>query len=347
MGEPTPFSERLPLGKLPPEHLMRLLAAVAPADPRVVVGPRFGEDAAVLDFGDRYLVAKTDPITFATDEIGWYAVHVNANDVATTGARPRWFMATLLLPEGQADLAMAETIFDQMHAACQEIGAGLVGGHTEVTYDLSRPIVIGVMLGEVARERLVTTAGAQVGDAVVLTKGVAVEATSIIAREKRQALITETGLDASFLDRCAAFLHDPGISVVRDAQIATETAPVHAMHDPTEGGLATGLWELAQAAHVGLEIEAQAVPLFPETARLCAAFGLDPWGVIGSGSLLLTAAPADAERIVAALHQAGIGAAIIGQVVPPEQGLLVHQGDSTRPLPRFQRDEIARLFETP
>src|SRR5512139_1257066 len=151
----TPF----PLGKLPADMLARLLAQVRPVDPRVLVGPGIGLDAAVIDMGDRLLVAKSDPITFATDSIGWYAVQVNANDIATTGAAPRWFLATILLPASRADEALAQEILGQIHRACTNIGVRLVGEHTEITYELDRPIVVGTMLGEVTHERLVTSSG--------------------------------------------------------------------------------------------------------------------------------------------------------------------------------------------
>ncbi|UCC65859.1 MAG: hypothetical protein JSV36_22485, partial [Anaerolineae bacterium] len=225
----------MPLGKLPHEQLAHLLERYATDDPHLLVGPGLGEDATVIDlghdFGDRLLVAKTDPITFASDEIGWYAVNVNANDVACMGATPRWFLATLLLPEGRTDDALVERIFGQIGRACAALGISLAGGHTEITYGLDRPIVVGHMLGEVARDRLVTTSGAQVGDVLLLTKGIAVEATAIIAREKAEELAGR--FSAGFLARCQSFLRDPGISVVRDAQAALAAGRVHAMHDPT------------------------------------------------------------------------------------------------------------------
>src|SRR5918999_3384366 len=173
--------------------------------------------------GDRYLVATTDPITFATDELGWYAVHVNANDLAVRGARPRWFLATLLLPGGATDDAGVATLFDQLAAACAELGVALVGGHTEVTHGLDRAIVVGTMLGEVAKDKLVTTGGAQVGDAVILTKGVPLEGAAIIAREK-ESLLRELGVRPAVIARAKAFLRTPGISVLPEAEIACELA---------------------------------------------------------------------------------------------------------------------------
>jgi hydrogenase maturation factor len=337
-----------PLGKLPPEHLTRLLARHAPSDPRVVLGPGIGCDAAVIDVGapacgqaGRYLVAKTDPITFATDEIGWYAVHVNANDVACTGATPRWFLSTLLLPEGHTPPTLVDAIFDQIAAACQELDVTLVGGHTEITHGLDRPIVVGCMLGEVAPDRLVRPDGARPGDEILITKGIAVEGTVIIAREVNGL----SGLNKGFLERCRGFLHDPGISVVREANVATKAGKVHAMHDPTEGGLATGLLEMAAAANVGLEVKESAIPILPETQALCARVGLDPLGLIASGALLLAVPPGDANAILSALEKTNIAATSIGQVVEREQGIILQSAAGPRPLPHFARDEIARLFE--
>jgi len=317
--------------------LLADLLGTLPGDPRVVVGPRPGEDAAVIDMGDHYLVAKTDPITFVSDTAGWYAVQVNANDIATTGAVPRWFMASILLPGGKADESMARAIFEQLRDACRALNVTVVGGHTEITYGLDRPIVTGVMLGEVAKDRLVTTGGAQPGDVVLLTKGVPVEGIAILAREQRAALAAT--FDAALLDRCANFLYEPGISVARDAQLATGVGGVTSMHDPTEGGLATALWELCDASGRGIRLNGTA-PILPEAA-LCTALGLDPWGVIASGALLFTARPDQLPAMQTAFDQAGINLFALGQVVE-SPGVMKPDGTA---LPRPARDEIARLYE--
>ncbi|MDW8029686.1 MAG: AIR synthase related protein, partial [Armatimonadota bacterium] len=192
--------------------LLRQLIADLPLSERVVVGPKIGEDAAVIDVGDRYLVVSTDPITFATDLIGWYAVHVNANDVATMGAKPLWFLATILLPEGQTDERLVNEIFDQMKEACNSLCVEIVGGHAEITPELTRPIVIGTMLGEVEKDKLVTSSGAQVGDLVLATKGVPIEGTAIIAREKESELKSK-GVPEKVIERAKQFLFEPSISV--------------------------------------------------------------------------------------------------------------------------------------
>jgi hydrogenase maturation factor len=337
------LDERLyPLGKLPAQQLSDLLARFAPTDPRVVLGPAVGRDAAVISFGDRLLVAKTDPITFATDEIGWYVVHVNANDIACMGAAPRWFLATLLLPGGQANATMVDTIFAQIAQASSEIGVEVVGGHTEITHGIDRPIVVGCMLGEVDVDGLVQPQHSQPGDAVLLSKGVAVEGTALLAREFGDSLVQ---LDRALVERSRRFLRDPGISVVRDAAIALRSGEVHTFHDPTEGGLATGLWELAEAAQVSLVINSSAIPIYPETSALCRALGLDALGLIASGSLLMTVAQADAARVINGLSREGIEATTIGHVVDGPAEVWLRSGPSQRPLRRFARDEIARLFD--
>jgi hydrogenase maturation factor len=333
----------LPVGKLRADTLRAVLEKHVPKDPRVVVGPRVGEDAAVIDLGDRYLIASADPVTFATDEVAWYALQVNANDVAVRGARPRWFLATLLLPPASTTDESVEALFAQLAEACAELDVALVGGHTEITHGLDRPIVAGTMLGEVDKERLVTTGGAQVGDAVIMTKGVPLEGAAIIARE-REAELLERGVRPAVIRKAKALLRSPGLSVLPEAQIACELATVHSMHDPTEGGIATALVELAEAAGVGLRIDADRIILLPEGVELCRAFGLDPLGTIASGALLMTLAPADAGIVIHALAREGIDCHYIGQVVPREQGVKLVQGAVERPMPVFAQDEITKLF---
>ena len=297
----------------------------------------------MLDMGDRYLVATTDPITFATDEMGWYALHVNANDLAVRGATPRWFMATVLLPEGKSHEEQVEQLFADVAEACAAVGVSLVGGHTEVTAGLPRPIVVGAMLGEVDKDKLVTTGGAEVGDTVLLTKGVPLEGAAIIARERGDEAIRR-GVAADVVERACGFLRSPGISVVAEARAACGAARVHAMHDPTEGGLATACWELAQAASVGLRIDRERVPVLPEGRRLCEVFGLDPLGTIASGSLLMAVGPGDADAVAGACRAAGIDCTAIGRVTAASDGVALVSGGHARPMPAFPQDEITRIF---
>ena len=335
---------RLPAGKLPPDALGTLLARLSDPDPQLLIPPAAGEDAAVLDVGGgRCLVLTTDPITFATDRIGWYAVHVNANDVATLGAAPRWFMAVLLLPLGQATTDLADTIFEDIRLTSSALGVSVIGGHTEVTSGIDRPLVIGQMIGEVERSRLVVKRSLEPGDVVLLTRGAAIEGTAILARERRQRL--EALVPAALLDRAARLLFDPGISIVPAARIAADLGVVRAMHDPTEGGIVGGLAELAGAADVGLDVEVRAIPVLPETRALCDALALDPLRLVASGALLAGVPSTHASRLLDAWSAAGIAATRVAVVTAPGQGAVLTDGAVRRPLVAPERDELARFFE--
>lgn len=281
---------KLPVGKLDPKLLESLFSGYKITDPTVIIGPKIGEDAAVIDLGDIYLVAKTDPITFATDEIGWYLVCVNSNDIATMGAKPRWLLVTALLPEGKTTETLVRDIFSQITSACKQFDITLCGGHTEITYGLDRPILIGQMLGQVGKDKLVTNSGAKLGDDILLTKGIAIEATSIIARERGDLLLGR-GYSRQYIEKARRYLREPGISVLKDAMIAVSIGGVHGMHDPTEGGLATGLWEMAKCSQLGMIIWYEKIYMFSESMDLCQEFGLDSLGVIASGALLIASEP--------------------------------------------------------
>ncbi|MGH2586371.1 MAG: AIR synthase family protein [Dehalococcoidia bacterium] len=332
----------LPLGKLPPSLLARLLGGVAPPDTSVVVPARPGVDAAAVAIGNRVLIATADPITFLADRIGWYAVNVNANDIAVMGGEPRWFLATLLLPEGIEEPAVS-AIFDDLNRACAELDVALIGGHTEVTYGIDRPIIAGTMLGEAAPGGVITSAGVEPDDRILLAGGIAIEGTAALATEARDELLA-AGVATPLLKHAAGLLYDPGISVVRAARVLRESVPVRAMHDATEGGLATALREMAEASGVGLTLDGESIPVLAETGSVCAALQLDPLGLLASGCLIAAVAPEDAGRAVAALRDAGIVAVAIGRA-SPEEGLWLVSDGERRPLPTFARDELAQWLE--
>ncbi|MBI4057064.1 MAG: hydrogenase expression/formation protein [Elusimicrobia bacterium] len=329
----------LPVGKLPSDILGRLLKKHKILDPSVVLGPGIGEDAAVLSFGNKLLVAKTDPITFTSEDIGWYTVAVNANDVVTRGARPRWFLCTALLPEGKTTPRLAEDIFRQIHRACRALRISSVGGHSEITSGLARPILVGFMLGEVLGKRPVTTSGVREGDCLILTKSIALEAASVIVRERGSEVTRKWG--AAFVRRCRNFIKE--LSVVPEALIATRMGGVHSMHDPTEGGLSTGIYEMAEASQVGFVIERENILIQREAQVLCGMYRLDPLGILSSGALLIACDPKMAFRIVRRIRKSGVSASVIGRAVPRRQGVLLREGGSAIPFPRFPRDEIACL----
>ena len=336
------MADFLPLGKLNPQLLRDFLTRHGVSDPRVLVGPQIGEDAAAVDLGDRYLLLASDPITFTPERIGWYAVQVNANNIAAMGGTPLYFLSTVLLPEQATTPEMAERIFADVAEACREIGCTPVGGHTEITSGVDKPILSGTMVGEVERDRLVTSSGAQKGDMLILTKGIAIEATAILAREKSDEIVGSLGAD--FLKKSVAFLEVPGLSVLPAARAACSVPGVHAMHDPTEGGIANALWELAEASEVGLIVSETEIPRYWESTELAKLFGIDLLGAIASGALLLTTEEKKTPAVLQSLKDAGVEANVIGRVTEREKGIKLLRGDRPVNLPRFDADELTRVL---
>ncbi len=333
----------LPVGKLPADILNKMLKTYISLDERVKVGPSIGEDAAAVDMGDRYLLLKTDPITFVAEDIGTYTVRINANDIATMGGKPLWLLTSILLPEKHTTNELVEEIFRQLSFACKEIGVSLCGGHTEITPGIDRVIIVGAMIGEIKKDGLITTSGAKTGDDILLTKAIAVEGTSVIARRKGKDL--EAVFGSGFVQRCKGFIERPGISILKEAELAVRYGDIHSMHDPTEGGLATGLLEIACAADVGLIVEEECIPVFPECQTLCRHYGLDPLGLIASGSLLIVINPRDTERVLEALNNNGVPTTKIGKILPKEHGLKIKKHNEVLELPVFGRDEITKIFD--
>ena len=336
----TRRSEHLSEGKIPPRVLREVLGRLgggAGLDP----GPASGEDAAVAAAGSEpRIVLAADPITFPSADPGWHAVIVNANDVAATGGDPRWFLSSILLPPG-ADAARAVQIADGIRTGCREVGAVPAGGHTEVTAAVRHEVVAGAMIGVAQPEHVKPSGGAREDDLLVITKGIAIEATAIIATELAEDVSRRFGPE--FQARSARFLRDPGISVVPEARIAARTPGVHAMHDVTEGGVATAVREMVEAAELGAIVEEAKIPHFDESARLMRHYGLDILGAIGSGALIAACSEAGTDSLLRHLGDAGTPGRVIGRFVPPAQGIVLDRGSSRRELPRFEADEITRL----
>ena len=332
--------ERLPEGKIPPRVLRELLDRLG-AGAGLEIGPAAGEDAAVAAAGSEpRLVLAADPITFPTADPGWHAVVVNANDVAATGGECRWFLSHVLLPPGTTADRIAE-VADGIRRGCEEVGAVAAGGHTEITAAVGREVVAGTMVGVATAERVKPTGGAREGDMLVVTKGVAIEATAIVAAERGDEVRRVFGAD--FQRRAAAFLTDPGISVVEEARIAAGMLEVHAMHDVTEGGIATAVREMADAADLGAVLAEAEIPRFYESKRLLSHFGLDILGAIGSGALLIACAEPETGELLDRLREAGTPGHVIGRFLRRSSGLQLARGSVRRDLPVFDADELTRL----
>lgn len=325
-------------GKLDASSLANLLKRYARSSDRsVVIGPGVGLDAAAVKVPAGTLVLASDPVTYATEQLGHYVVCVNANDIYVSGARPRWFLADILLPPGKARLATG--ILRQIHETCSKQGISLIGGHTEMTPDLPRPMVAGFMVGELLGRKLLSAAAVRSGDAIILTKGPAIEGTALIARERYKELTGK--FSAKLINRARRFLHSPGLSVGPEAIIAARCG-AHALHDPTEGGLLNGLWEIAQASRVSLHIDTDVIPIYPETEVVCRHFSLDPLGLLGSGALIIACPQRSAAKICRELDEADIPACKIGQARKARP--VVHFKDG-RTVSKSVADEILKVFE--
>ncbi|WP_034622476.1 AIR synthase family protein [Desulfovermiculus halophilus] len=333
--------DELQTGKIDSAVLDRLISKYTHPHPRIVLGPGIGEDAAVIDMGDRCLIAKTDPITHVTGEIGYYAVHINANDIAATGGTPVWFLATILMPE-QTRSDELEQVFAQISTSCKNLGVTFCGGHTEVTSGVNNPIVVGQMLGEVDKSRLKPTSGAKPGDDLIMTKWAAIEATSIMAIDCGAELTKRFSED--MIARARRYLYDPGISVIQDSRIVAGYPQVHALHDPTEGGIATGIHEMAYASKSGVEVWYDQIPISEETAALCGFYEIDPLGTFASGALLIASDPSVSDEVIDQLRAGGINAARIGRFTDPEAGIYMVKNGSREPLPHYNQDEISKIF---
>ena len=330
-------------GKLPAPLLQKLLSKIKHVDPRVILGPKLGEAAALIEFGNKILAAKTDPITFATDLIGWYLVQVNTNDLAVVGATPRWMLVTLLLPEGTNEEQIT-SIFNDLTKAAESQNIVLIGGHTEVTSGLNRSIAVGTLLGELDSKDIIMTAGIKDGDAIILTKGIAIEGTSLLCREAETELL-KLGVHPDIINTGKGMLFEPGISVRADAELARKTVKVNAMHDPTEGGIATGLQEMASASGLGLNIETSEIVIFEESKIVCDALELNPLGLISSGALLLATNSDNASKLISAFRENNIVANIIGTATKQHKDVNVLKDGVMSVMESFDRDELARYFD--
>ncbi len=332
--------EPLPAGKLP-SWLLRKVLPGSPRDPDILVGPGIGRDAAAIAVGERVIVAKNDPITFASEGGAAHLVEVNANDVACMGATPRWLLVTALLPYGFTPADVLNQ-FAELRETCRHRSVELIGGHTEIVPGLARPILVGMMLGDASPHELLRPGRAQPGDVLLLTRGLAIEGTALLARERAgelRELIGEEILGAS-----KRLIVDPGISVVAEAEIARRSGEVTALHDPTEGGLTSAVRELATVSGAGVEIDAEAVPILPETRAVAEALGIDPLGMLASGSLLIATRPEGVSRIVHDIEAAGIPVSVVGRLTDDPQEASLIFGGNRRPLPEFAVDEVARLL---
>ena len=328
---------KLPIGKIPIDLLKEVVFKnLGVQCEEVVLGPAAGFDGAVIDVGNKSLIVSMDPITGAMERIGWLAVNINANDIATFGVEPAFFSSCILLPEN-ADRQIVETICVQMDKAAKNLGMAIVGGHCEVTPGLTSPIVVGCTIGVTEKGSYVTAGGAKPRDKLILTKSAGIEGTAILASDREKQL--KKVLSSSALENAKKFFNQ--ISVVKEALLAFKTGGVNAMHDPTEGGVTGGIHEMADASDLGVKIFEEKILIQPETVNICEFFQIDPLQLISSGALFISAKPRFANKIIECLRQQDIHAFIIGEFTENlHERTMIRKDGNIQALPRPLSDHL-------
>ena len=326
----------LKIGKVPPEILRSVVYPhLGVMRKEVLVHSGFGEDCSIIDFGENVAVVSTDPITGANKNSGYLSVFVSCNDIAACGANPLGIMVTLLLPAG-SDEHMLKDLMEGIHNAANEIGVEVLGGHSEITDAVVKPIISVTALGIAKKNEYVTSSGAKSGDDVIVTKALGLEGTAILASDYEELLIKT--IPVELLHRAKSFIEK--IGAIEEGLVAAKVG-ASAMHDITEGGLLGAVYEVAEASGVGIKIIKDKLPILPETKAVCDFFQIDPLGLISSGSMLICTPKGN--EVLEALASRGIDAYIIGKVTEKEK-LLISENDCISILPP-ERDELYTAIE--
>jgi hydrogenase maturation factor len=328
------------MGKLPKEMLEKyVFPRVGSRRPEVLIGPSYGEDAAIISINDeKVLVVHSDPITAAYEHLGWLAVNIACNDIAVRGAEPRWILPVILLPENRQDLL--DEIMNEVDSAAKALGVMVVGGHTEYTSMLKRPVISMTAMGITYKKRYITTGGGKPGDSILITKTAGIEATAILARDFKE-LLFKKGASMSLIKKAQGFISK--VSVVREALILADLG-VHVMHDPTSGGILGGLYEIACASNVELRVMEEKIPIADETQIFCDLLGLNPLKILSSGSLLALVPKDKVEEAMKQLRKAHINSAVIGYVCNGCSCILTKRDGAIERIDEPIEDDLVNLW---
>ncbi len=327
--------------KVPNQYLKEIVFKyLGCSNNRILFGPGIGRDAAAIKLSNnKILIVKSDPITGTVKNIGRFAVIINANDIAVLGAQPLFFMSTILLPVNST-LADLEIICKDIDKAAKELNIAVIGGHSEITSGIKDPIICGSMLGETTSNKIVR-AESKPGDLLLMTKTAAIEGTAILAWEKEAYLNDKIG--KILLQNAKKFINS--LSILQEAQLASQIGKITAMHDPTEGGILNGVFEMCVAADVGAKIYEDYIPISEETKQICEVFNLDPLRLISSGTLLLSINPQSLDLILSTLNSQGIKTTCIGEI-QGEKIINLHKKDGTRERISDQnQDQLWKVFK--
>ena len=324
------------IGKVPENVLKRaVFKQIRHRRDEVLLHPGVGEDcSAVAVEPDEALVFSTDPITGADKGMGTLAVHITANDLASAGAEPVGILTSIILPPRTREIKLRR-LMEEIEIACKSLSIEVMGGHTEVSDVVNRPVITVTGVGKVKRDKIVSTGGLQPGDDIVMTKWAGLEGTSIIASEQEEKL-KET-LPQELVEKAAGFIKY--ISVVPEAKIASEMG-VSAMHDITEGGVFGALWEMGAASDVGITADLMKIPIKQETIEVCEVFDINPYTLISSGSMLI--GTPHGNILVDELEANGIHAVVIGRATEGNDRIVIN-GDEKRFLEPAGADELYKI----
>jgi len=326
----------LKIGKVPPEILKSsVYPFLGKRRKDVLVHSGFGEDCSIIDYGENVAVVSTDPITGADKNSGYIGVYISTNDIAACGAKPIGIMVTLLLPAG-SDENMLKDIMEGIHKGANSLGIEVLGGHSEITDGVVKPIISVTAIGIARKDEYVTSSGAKPGDDVIITKALGLEGTAILAADYEKILKEKLGDE--LVSRAKNFIES--IGVVEEG-LAAARVGVTAMHDITEGGLLGAAYEVAEASGAGMVIFEEELPIYPETKAICDFFKINPLGLISSGSMLICTPKG--KEVVEALKSKGINATIVGKVTNDEK-ILMSEDKSSIIIP-LERDELYVAIE--
>lgn len=326
------------IGKVPENVLKRaVFKQIRHRRPEVLLRPGVGEDCCAVEAAkDEVLVFSVDPITAVSKGAGMFAVHITANDLASSGAEPVGMLTSILLPPRTREKKLRE-LMQEIDLACNRLGIEVMGGHTEISDAVCRPVITVTGVGKVKKESLLSTGGLRPGDELVMTKWAGLEGTAIIATEKAEKL--QETLPKELVDTAAGFLEY--LSVVPEAAVAMNTG-VSAMHDVTEGGIFGALWEMGAASGVGITVDLKKIPIRQETIEVCEVFDINPYRMMSSGSMLIGCR--NGNLLVEELGKQGISSAVIGRANDTNDRVIVN-GEETRFLEPAGSDELYKIYQ--
>ncbi len=314
-------------GKVPAKVLKgSIFPYLGSSNPKVKIGPSIGEDGAVILNEGKYLVISTDPITGTEESIGSYAVHVNANDIASKGAKPAYMTLTIMLPVNTSQKVLKK-ITREAGKEAEKLGITIVGGHTEVTDMIDKPLLVGCMIGFTSK--LLKAENIQEGCKIILTKGAGIEGTSILS-QRYVHILESKGLKKRVINQAQKLRGK--ISVLKEAMLVQDRCVF--LHDPTEGGILGGLHEICDRAKKGFRVAKEKIIIPPEVEVVCSILAINPLKLIGSGALLVIAKPENSDKILTKLDENGVDASLIGEIT---------SSITDRNLDRVEQDELWRI----